>query len=1731
VYDGLLREMRAWCAENGEALSEDMVATVVAHETGHLLQRTEEVDPSASSGEKEESDDRQRRRNFEYDADRVALSLVARAGYNPREGMKAIRFLARFGERTALFGTHPRASDRIAQLEAIVESPDTVVAGLDVRPATVPSDVDDALKAEPEYPGTRLYTAAGREDIADAMATARTFGDAVEVFAVAQSYDRLASVENAADAEPLLRWQARRVFLHNVNAVLDAMRAAVQKRETVFDDDDGPPSETDDRLVGVATRYHETLGLRPSASAVDGGFADVAEEDARLACLRTTRRIELLAAESNSDKAACQRFKRMGEALSRAFENVSESNLLSFVRASELPSDGKRAGRWWVKDKNRAWVSRKDPDALLAWCASDGTPFFYDQLPSDARKAVHGSARIVAKSKGKARIPVPVPPEHSLGGAEGRTAFLARWRRSRLENMYAEESRARARRLSGEADEETPRRSKPVPVTELGHVAAVETAFRRRLRDRLTAACGDALWEDTADAIAAWMAASVEDDRHDESGKGLKAILRDASDAECVALALALPLASVACESSANGFAADATAFLSAGVSTAGRTVARCERLVADAAWDRAERHVSPARAAEAFHALVARARRTSEETVGEFGPQALRLLGAMPVPSTAEELIDALGPLYGDRPGGFAFVADLAERLKDYPPHEMIRLFPRLRDGWDSVGQAWRLNEYVGRAVYGSNSPDYGEDGMRLSGAGWGRMPVERRRAFLERYFEAYENEDLPFDHPPAREKKRRSGSFGHMPVLAARLYLELAAADGQGALGAAYAAIFSSDVGARIADVPRMTAGWGTFRLETLPLEEKMACLSAYAARKRRIREEESAGDEPFSPWIDLAPDTIFKMCLETIEQYNRRPEKSAASKKWPADPPPPSLSNANQFMVRSAEEAPGPRGTRKSPLSRLFQPTIRSIEDNVRLIMRIAPPGLEGELIRQCADAYGYRSARWFDADVWPGGLYSALPPLPGRCFGARPSLSGLGAGLDVDQLAGTYDDARPSILDSSEQITRYPWKFELLETYFDSRKFFDAGAEDVLGKAREVLSLIPERTDVRDHFFSKLEDRMSSKLELETAGGRVARRDGTKMRPRDRELMLAFYRFVIPRAATLARQVAWSRRADSLRERVPSHAGFDGEFAEIMSLYPSASYARDEALLRLCDSALLANPEQARRVRAELFDEKRRTDDAFEMDGQSGLDALSDALASLSVSQRKDAMLWLVGAEDRPPVFLRAVGAASKRSMRGVREAVFAAARQERRMLFQRLLLGPHGVLEPSDEEGHKAMRAFLDGIAPRLFESLKRELGRDAAGGIRRAWETAVLEHQPFRRAHIVTEMIERLAPGSASGAGERLKAVLETLGPAFVKAGQILSQEESSPGVPLLPPGIRGPLAELREGAKTFSRLAAVESLATAGAFDADLPGGARVEALGELLAAASVKQVYAATGSDRAAMVAKVLRPSAAKHLEEDMRVLRAACDTARASHRLPDRFVERVDAWMREETDFAAEAENHDMLAGVLRRYEAKLREEGAGKRSGTVRVPNLLRHGPTFILDERIDGTSLAERQRAGGSAALKDERLRVMDALLYQVFTEGIFHADPHAGNIFLARENGVAFIDFGNVGVVERERLQELRAFFYGCALRSAETVTFAAAAFFDGEVPAATAEGFTEALGRNAPLSETVKRIASLCLGAGTRLHPGFEKVLKAVGTASYLMRGIPESELAEAFARRLSAE
>jgi ubiquinone biosynthesis protein len=280
-------------------------------------------------------------------------------------------------------------------------------------------------------------------------------------------------------------------------------------------------------------------------------------------------------------------------------------------------------------------------------------------------------------------------------------------------------------------------------------------------------------------------------------------------------------------------------------------------------------------------------------------------------------------------------------------------------------------------------------------------------------------------------------------------------------------------------------------------------------------------------------------------------------------------------------------------------------------------------------------------------------------------------------------------------------------------------------------------------------------------------------------------------------------------------------------------------------------------------------------------------------------------------------------------------------------------------------------------------------------------------------------------------AGDNLAHDLEQLGPTFVKVGQLLSTRAD-----LLPPDALRALARLQDGVEPFAfddveRTIAEElSVRISKAFS-------RFDRTP--LAAASLGQVHRAALRDGREVAVKIQRPGVRDQVLRDMETMEEVAEFldryTESGRRVGlTRMVSELRASLLRELDYRLEAQNMVAIGENLATFKRVVVPRAIDGYS-TARVLTM-----DYIPGQKITAVSPVVLTDAH-AAELADELFR---AYLHQVILDGIFHADPHPGNVLLTVDNRIALLDLGMVSRLSPDLQDALLHFLLAVADSRAE---------------------------------------------------------------------------------------
>jgi ubiquinone biosynthesis protein len=358
-------------------------------------------------------------------------------------------------------------------------------------------------------------------------------------------------------------------------------------------------------------------------------------------------------------------------------------------------------------------------------------------------------------------------------------------------------------------------------------------------------------------------------------------------------------------------------------------------------------------------------------------------------------------------------------------------------------------------------------------------------------------------------------------------------------------------------------------------------------------------------------------------------------------------------------------------------------------------------------------------------------------------------------------------------------------------------------------------------------------------------------------------------------------------------------------------------------------------------------------------------------------------------------------------------------------------------------------------------------------------------------------------PATRDGARE-LRKTLEELGTTYVKLGQLLSSRSD-----LLPDVYIEELGRLVDEVPPtpFAEIEPVIRQELGDVF-------ARIDP--EPLATASIAQIHTALLQDGREVVVKVRRPGIEEEVALDLELLRSTADAAEkrsgAARLLQlSTLAEEVETHLKAELDFEEEAGNAELIGQIIEPYEGLM-------------VPRVIRPYVTerVLVLERIHGEKLTKDHDVEPERA-QDLARQLFRAYVHQVASEGVYHADPHRGNVLLTEDGRLALLDFGLLGRLDDDTRTTISLLLLAIAQNRAEDaaglILRLSMTTLDSDEP-----GFVHELRRKLPryhwrplsrirAGEALADLQRLALDHQIRLPPSFALVGKTLSQADTIAR------------------
>ena len=304
-------------------------------------------------------------------------------------------------------------------------------------------------------------------------------------------------------------------------------------------------------------------------------------------------------------------------------------------------------------------------------------------------------------------------------------------------------------------------------------------------------------------------------------------------------------------------------------------------------------------------------------------------------------------------------------------------------------------------------------------------------------------------------------------------------------------------------------------------------------------------------------------------------------------------------------------------------------------------------------------------------------------------------------------------------------------------------------------------------------------------------------------------------------------------------------------------------------------------------------------------------------------------------------------------------------------------------------------------------------------GVLRKYELHHIAAQFMNHQHDDDEFsLEELRGEEEEDHAVGLASALEELGPCFIKLGQILSTRPD-----LLPANYIEALSRLQ------NTVTPVPGDKITAIIESEL--GAPISELFESFdcnprAAASMAQVHHAFLPDGSEVAVKVQRPGARQRIEIDIEILHEVAGFANRFTPYGKRYgflqiVRELERSLIQELDFRQEAESTRLIGKQISEFKL-LTTPTVYSEYTTRRVLTL-----SFVHGRQLAEVSREELNSLDSRSIAKE----LLSAYLKQMVIDGVFHCDPHPGNIFLADDGRLALMDFGMVGRFDADQKDKI----------------------------------------------------------------------------------------------------
>lgn len=304
--------------------------------------------------------------------------------------------------------------------------------------------------------------------------------------------------------------------------------------------------------------------------------------------------------------------------------------------------------------------------------------------------------------------------------------------------------------------------------------------------------------------------------------------------------------------------------------------------------------------------------------------------------------------------------------------------------------------------------------------------------------------------------------------------------------------------------------------------------------------------------------------------------------------------------------------------------------------------------------------------------------------------------------------------------------------------------------------------------------------------------------------------------------------------------------------------------------------------------------------------------------------------------------------------------------------------------------------------------------------------TRVARRSGIRR--VLAEVGVRGSREATREGAQGFRSALEELGTTYIKLGQLLSSR------PDLLPDVY--IEELSHLVDEVPPVPFVDIDAT---IRAELGDGVFASIDPEPLATASIAQTHRALLESGRDVVVKVRRPGIVEQVELDLAVLRSTAKLLTGKSETAqllqvEALADELEVHLRQELDFVEEAHNTELVTRLVEDFDRII-------------VPKVIRpHVTERVLTlEHIDGVKVAKTHGLAPQVASELAR-QFFSAYVRQVVVEGVYHADPHSGNVLLTSDGRLALLDFGLLGRLDEDTRRGLSLLLLALAQNRADDV-------------------------------------------------------------------------------------